>query len=60
MIMTGSGDFVEVQGTGEGRPFTRTELNQLLELAAKGNDELISYEKDVLGNKLVWNIGREG
>ena len=60
VIMTGSGDFVEVQGTGEGRPFTRTELNQLLELAAKGNDELISYEKDVLGNKLVWNIGREG
>ena len=60
MIMTGSGDFVEVQGTGEGRPFTRTELNQLLELAAKGNDELISNEKDVLGNKLVWNIGREG
>ncbi|MDD6163711.1 MAG: ribonuclease PH, partial [Anaerovibrio slackiae] len=31
----------------------------LLELAEKGIDELISYEKDVLGNVLVWRVGRE-
>ena len=60
VIMTGSGDFVEVQGTGEGRPFTRVEMNKLLELAEKGIDELISYEKDILGGQLVWKVGREG
>ena len=45
--------------TGEGRPFSREEMNRLLELAEKGIDELISYEKDVLGNVLVWRVGRE-
>lgn len=58
VIMTGSEEFVEVQGTGEGRSFTRTELNQLLDLAAKGIEELISYEKDALGGELVWKVGR--
>lgn len=59
VIMTGSGEFVEVQGTGEGRPFTRQEMHELLALAEKGIDELISYEKDILGNVLVWRVGRE-
>ena len=59
VVMTGEGQFVEVQGTGEGRPFSREEMNRLLELAEKGIDELISYEKDVLGNVLVWRVGRE-
>ena len=45
--------------TGEGRPFSREEMNRLLALAEKGIDELISYEKDVLGNVLVWRVGRE-
>lgn len=38
--MTGSGDFIEIQGTAEHRPFNRSELDTLLELAAKGNREL--------------------
>lgn len=59
VVMTGEGQFVEVQGTGEGRPFSREEMNRLLALAEKGIDELISYEKDVLGNVLVWRVGRE-
>ena len=59
VVMTGEGQFVEVQGTGERRPFSREEMNRLLELAKKGIDELISYEKDVLGNVLVWRVGRE-
>ena len=59
VVMTGEGQFVEVQGTGEGRPFSREEMNRLLELAEKGINELISYEKDVLGNVLVWRVGRE-
>lgn len=59
VVMTGGGQFVEVQGTGEGRPFSRSEMDKLLTLADKGIDELISYEKDVLGNVLVWKVGRE-
>jgi len=60
VVMSGAGAFVEVQGTGEGRPYTRAELAQLLDLGEKGCRELISYEKDVLGNELDWLVGREG
>lgn len=58
IVMTGSGTLVEIQGTGEKRPFHKKELEKLLSYAEKGIDELISYQKDVLGNKIVWNIGR--
>ena len=57
VVMTGDGNLVEVQGTGEGRPFTREEHDALLTLAAGGIDALVSYEKDVLGNALDWRIG---
>ena len=60
VVMTGFGKFVEVQGTGEGRPFDHQELNSLLSLGEKGCRELISYEKDILGSQLVWLVGREG
>ena len=56
----GETGFVEVQGTGEGRPFTHEELGALLALGEKGCRELISYQKDVLGGELVWLVGREG
>lgn len=59
VVMNGSGAFAEIQGTGEGRPFTKKEFHSLLDLAEKGIDELISYEKDVLGGVLVWRVGRE-
>ncbi|WP_297963645.1 ribonuclease PH [uncultured Anaerovibrio sp.] len=59
VVRTGMGQFVELQGTGEGRPFSREEMDRLLALAEKGTDELISYEKDILGNDLVWKVGRE-
>lgn len=57
VVMTGSGEFVEIQGTGEGRPFRRDELAALLSLAESGGDQLISYEKDILGQALDWRIG---
>lgn len=60
VVMTGFGKFVEVQGTGEGRPFDHQELSRLLTLGEKGCRELISYEKDILGSQLVWLVGREG
>ena len=59
VVMTGSGAFVEVQGTGEGRPFSRQEMEALLAKAEKGIDALISYQKDILGGELVWKVGRE-
>lgn len=59
VVMTGNGKFVEVQGTGEERPFSRGELDVLLEKAENGIAELIDYQKDVLGNQLVWKVGRE-
>ncbi len=49
VVMTGSGGLVEVQGTAEGEPFSRTELNAMLDLADKGIRELIAKQKAVLG-----------
>ncbi|MNN83586.1 Ribonuclease PH [compost metagenome] len=49
VVMTGGGAFVEVQGTGEERPFTRQELDQLLGLGEKGIYELIAEQQKVLG-----------
>ncbi|WP_456341988.1 ribonuclease PH [Thermovibrio sp.] len=51
VVMNDRGEFAEVQGTGEGRTFTREELDKLLELAAKGIGELISKQKEALGVK---------
>lgn len=49
VVMTGSGGFVEVQGTAEGTPFTRAEMDALLGLADQGIRELISLQKHALG-----------
>jgi len=49
VVMTGSGRFVEVQGTAEAQPFTRAELDTLLALAAKGIGELVALQRQVLG-----------
>lgn len=48
VVMTGSGEFVEVQGTAEGVPFSRGELDALLDLAAKGIGEIIELQTQVL------------
>lgn len=48
VVMTGSGKFVEVQGTAEGAPFDRDELGQLLDLAAKGCTDLTRIQAEVL------------
>ncbi|MEC1289878.1 ribonuclease PH [Bacillus mojavensis] len=52
VIMTGSGRFVELQGTGEEATFSREDLNGLLSLAEKGIQELIDKQKEVLGDFL--------
>ncbi|RZS89964.1 RNAse PH [Motilibacter rhizosphaerae] len=48
VVMTGSGLFVEVQGTAEGAPFSKAELDALLDLAAVGNLELAELQKAAL------------
>ncbi len=51
VVMTGDGRIVEVQGTAEGEPFSRSVLDSLIELAGKGVKELIEIQKRVLGNE---------
>ncbi|MDH5534811.1 MAG: ribonuclease PH [Betaproteobacteria bacterium] len=48
VVMTGSGDLVEVQGTAEGTPFTRAELNAMLNLAERGIQRLVVAQKTAL------------
>ena len=49
VVMTGTGRFVELQGTAEGEPFARAELDGLLALAARGIAELVAHQRRALG-----------
>lgn len=49
VVMTDSGEFIELQGTGEKRPFTREEHSKMLGLASAGIKKLIRLQKKVLG-----------
>jgi ribonuclease PH len=49
VVMTGSGQLVEVQGTAEGEPFERARLDELLDLAATGVAELTKVQRAALG-----------
>lgn len=48
VVVTGSGDFVEVQGTAEGAPFNRSELDVLLDLAVAGCAQLATIQQETL------------
>ncbi|MDR1791406.1 MAG: ribonuclease PH [Propionibacteriaceae bacterium] len=48
VVMTGSGDFIEVQGTAEGQPFDRKALDRLLDLALLGCTELTTLQLEAL------------
>lgn len=50
VVVTGSGKFVEVQGTAEGAPFDREELNSLLDLALEGTAALAQIQREALKN----------
>lgn len=58
IIQTGSGQFVELQGTGEEATFTRQQLNELLDLGDEGIQQLIAIQKDVLG-EMADRIGKK-
>jgi ribonuclease PH len=49
VVMTAAGSIVEVQGTGERAPLSRSALEQLLDLAAGGIDSLVAQQKSALG-----------
>ena len=53
VVMTGSGEFVEVQASAEGRPYTDVELQDLLKLAAGGIRQLVRAQQELLQIKFV-------
>jgi ribonuclease PH len=50
VVVTGRGSFVEVQGTAEGTPFERQELDRLLDLALQGTTQLATWQRQALGS----------
>ncbi len=48
VVMTSQGEFVEVQGTAEGKPFTKETIDSLLSLAEKGIRELFQIQQAAL------------
>ncbi len=52
VVMLDSGDFVEIQGTAEGQPFSKGQADRLIELASQGIKELFSIQKNALNQ---WN-----
>jgi ribonuclease PH len=49
VVMTGSGNLVEVQGTAEGEPFSREQLDEMLSLAADGIEHLTAIQREAAG-----------
>ncbi len=59
--MTGTGNLIEVQGTAEGEPFSREQLDQILDLAAKGISEINEAQRAVLAEPPAPRVpGRAG
>lgn len=54
VVMTDEGEFIEVQGTGEEKPFSRKELDELLALGEKGVKNMIQAQKDALKMDSLW------
>ena len=54
IIGTDDGQFVEIQGTGEEAPFTRSDLNEILDLGEKGIKQMIQLQKDCLKMDALW------
>ena len=48
VVMTAEGRFVEIQGTAEGMPFSRAQMDELVDLAVKGGEELFAFQRGVL------------
>ena len=48
VVMTGRGEFIEVQGTGERSPFSKQQMDKLLELARAGIMDLVDIQRGLL------------
>lgn len=48
LVMTGEGEYIEIQGTGEERPFTRAQMNELMSMAELGIQALTKAQEDAL------------
>ncbi|SHJ69771.1 ribonuclease PH [Clostridium cavendishii DSM 21758] len=59
IVMTDEGEYIEVQGTGEQKSFSRNTLNELLDLAEKGIKQMIHMQKESLKMDSLW-IGTGG
>lgn len=53
IVMTGSGRFIEVQGTAEAAPFSNEELDDLLKLAREGINKIVALQKEALGKEAL-------
>lgn len=50
IVRTGSGKFIEVQGTAESNPFSQEQMTEMISVANKGIDQLIAIQRQILGN----------
>ena len=57
LIMTGSNEFIEIQGTGEGYSFTKEQLNNLIILGEKGIKDIIEIEKKIIKDEIEFLLG---
>jgi len=53
VVMTGSGEFIEVQGTAERKPFSKDKMDTMLDFAKKGIEELFSIQRKLVGDILL-------
>jgi ribonuclease PH len=60
VVMTGAGEFVEVQGTGESRAFSETELRELLKLARRGVRRVVALQRRMLGDSGLLPMPADG
>ena len=58
VVMTGKGEFVELQGTGEESTFTYSQLQDLLAAAQTGLNELFTIQQEAVGESIATNIGQ--
>lgn len=59
VVRTDAGEYVEIQGTAESRPFSRDGLDQMLALADHGIDQLLVAQRDALGPKALEQLIRQ-
>ena len=53
VIMTTAGEFIEIQGTAERKPFSKDKMDMMLDLAKKGIQELFAIQRKLVGDILL-------